>query len=63
MKKLESATIVEAETVCEPEIQDKVAEHVEEPGDTKVLKKKAGFRERKIIEYENRIRQFSTPCV
>lgn len=61
LKKLESATIVEAETVCEPEIQDKVAEHVEEPGDTKVLKKKAGFRERKIIEYENRIRQFSTP--
>lgn len=24
-------------------------------------KKKVGFRDRKIIEYENRIRQYSTP--
>ncbi|KAL9924428.1 calcium uptake protein 1 homolog, mitochondrial-like isoform X3 [Glossina fuscipes] len=28
---------------------------------TKAKKEKVGFRERKIIEYENRIRQFSTP--
>ncbi|XP_030383939.1 calcium uptake protein 1 homolog, mitochondrial isoform X1 [Scaptodrosophila lebanonensis] len=29
--------------------------------DGKKLREKVGFRERKIIEYENRIRQFSTP--
>ncbi|EDV99202.1 GH13723 [Drosophila grimshawi] len=29
--------------------------------DGKKIKEKVGFRERKIIEYENRIRQFSTP--
>jgi len=26
-----------------------------------IKKKKVGFRERKIIEYENRIRHYSTP--
>ncbi|XP_023173163.1 calcium uptake protein 1 homolog, mitochondrial isoform X3 [Drosophila hydei] len=31
------------------------------PHDGKKIKEKVGFRERKIIEYENRIRQFSTP--
>ncbi|XP_030557051.1 calcium uptake protein 1 homolog, mitochondrial isoform X2 [Drosophila novamexicana] len=31
------------------------------PHDSKKIKEKVGFRERKIIEYENRIRQFSTP--
>ncbi|KRG03375.1 calcium uptake protein 1 homolog, mitochondrial isoform X2 [Drosophila mojavensis] len=31
------------------------------PRDGKKVKEKVGFRERKIIEYENRIRQFSTP--
>ncbi|ESN92596.1 hypothetical protein HELRODRAFT_69384 [Helobdella robusta] len=31
------------------------------PTDEKAKKKRVGFRERKIIEYENRVRDFSTP--
>lgn len=32
-----------------------------EPQQQVIKKKKVGFRERKIIEYENRIRHYSTP--
>ena len=58
---IQSAVSVDAETVCEPEVHNKVAENLEEQLETGISKKKVGFRERKIIEYENRIRQFSTP--
>jgi len=60
-KMIQSAVSVDAETVCEPEVHNKVAENLEEQLETGISKKKVGFRERKIIEYENRIRQFSTP--
>lgn len=45
--KLKAESVVEGEEgVVEEEVQEK---------------KKIGFRDRKIIEYENRIRQYSTP--
>jgi len=52
---------VDAETVCETEVHNEITKTLEEPLEEKTSKKKVGFRERKIIEYENRIRQFSTP--
>merc|ERR1719187_2089777 len=42
----------------------KAEEAVEAAGDIEAIehvKEKIGFRDRKIIEYENRIRQYSTP--
>lgn len=46
-------------------LQPSEAEQTEEEGEVEgngaVKKKRIGFRERKIIEYENRVRQYSTP--
>jgi len=66
MKKIERVVSADAETVCEPEgpvVEVETEEESEENSDdsAEVEKKKVGFRERKIIEYENRIRHFSTP--
>ena len=68
MKKIERVVSADAETVCEPEgpvVEVETEEESEENSDdsAEVEKKKVGFRERKIIEYENRIRHFSTPWV
>nr|CAD7425743.1 unnamed protein product [Timema monikensis] len=41
--------------------QEEIVENEEEKKTPKRKKEKIGFRERKIIEYENRIRSFSTP--
>lgn len=60
-QKLKSFMGVDAETVCETEVHNEITKTLEEPLEEKTSKKKVGFRERKIIEYENRIRQFSTP--
>ncbi|KAH8378002.1 hypothetical protein KR093_008448 [Drosophila rubida] len=40
---------------------DESDENSDDADEKEVAKEKIGFRERKIIEYENRIRQFSTP--
>ncbi|KAL0270500.1 UNVERIFIED_CONTAM: hypothetical protein PYX00_007894 [Menopon gallinae] len=44
----------------ERDIPDEPLE-IEDAGKKKKKKEKIGFRDRKIIEYENRIRQYSTP--
>nr|CAD7443437.1 unnamed protein product [Timema bartmani] len=41
--------------------QEEIVENEEEKKTPKRKKEKIGFRERKIMEYENRIRQYSTP--
>lgn len=45
----------------EPEAVKGAEEESEESEENKVQKKKIGFREKRIIEYENRIRAYSTP--
>merc|ERR1719264_186830 len=54
----------EAKTASEAGIESDAAPTAEEDQQIKEVtegKKKVGFRNRKIIEYENRIRQYSTP--
>ncbi|XP_014237248.1 calcium uptake protein 1 homolog, mitochondrial isoform X1 [Trichogramma pretiosum] len=56
-----AAKIQHGENEEDEDISD-VDEHVSEHDEHKKKKgKKVGFRDRKIVEYENRIRQFSTP--
>ena len=50
---------LEAELKAEEEGEEETQEDREDGEDKK--KDKVGFRERKIIDYENRIRNFSTP--
>ena len=45
----------------EEKSDDSLEVAIEENGDFENKKKRIGFRDRKIIEYENRIRQYSTP--
>lgn len=45
---------VKAESMPDQEEEDS-------PVNEEDIKKEGGFRQRKIIEYENRIRQYSTP--
>nr|XP_011445736.2 calcium uptake protein 1, mitochondrial isoform X6 [Crassostrea gigas] len=45
----------------EPEAVKGAEEESEESEENKVQKKKIGFRDKRIIEYENRIRAYSTP--
>ncbi|XP_036355976.1 calcium uptake protein 1, mitochondrial isoform X5 [Octopus sinensis] len=58
----EDKLVVKAE--APPEVTDKNSSSEESDGeeeDKKKKRKKVGFRERKIVEYENRIRAYSTP--
>lgn len=59
-----TAPRVDAASLDETNQDVKPVEDVEEENESEMKpskKKKVGFRERKIIEYENRIRHYSTP--
>ncbi|XP_031574950.1 calcium uptake protein 1, mitochondrial-like [Actinia tenebrosa] len=58
--KAEGATHIEKENIEETKTEDD-GEHGEDVLDERKKKKKKGFRARRVIEYENRIRQYSTP--
>ncbi|KAK3922905.1 Calcium uptake protein 1-like protein, mitochondrial [Frankliniella fusca] len=58
--KVDAATI-DVEKHSKTFVGETAAEETEADESKKKKKKAIGFRERRIIEYENRIRQFSTP--
>ncbi|XP_046812542.1 calcium uptake protein 1 homolog, mitochondrial isoform X2 [Lucilia cuprina] len=52
---------IDSDSETESESEDENAVNEQTVTTSRAEKEKVGFRERKIIEYENRIRQFSTP--
>lgn len=62
VKDLVKTPSVEAASLEETRDADKLDDILEENElKPSIKKKKIGFRERKIMEYENRIRHYSTP--